>query len=281
MPDHDSEITTISPKPADWTEEHIARIWDWYSFNPYIKNLYFTFQEGRAIVKFLTATDKLHGNILDFGCGVGDLLALLLERGLSCHGAEHSEKSVEYVNQRFKDHPHWQECSLILNFKTDFPDSYFDLITLIETIEHIPDNRMHSLFFELKRLLKPEGTIIITTPYNENLEKELIYCPFCETIFHRWQHLKSFSEESMTKLISDQGLQSFFCKHLDFDQFISSPSLLPLKYLSLSKFYQWLRFKKCILSDRLFRKHYMQSCEFQHRLTMGNRRHLCTLTKKN
>lgn len=32
------------------------------------------------------------------------------------------------------------------------------------------------------------GALIITTPNEENLEDNMVYCPVSNTIFHRWQH---------------------------------------------------------------------------------------------
>jgi len=43
-----------------------------------------------------------------------------------------------------------------------FPDDYFDIVTLIETIEHLQDPD-HCLI-EVKRVLKPGGIFIVTTP---------------------------------------------------------------------------------------------------------------------
>jgi SAM-dependent methyltransferase len=275
------EEIMIVPKASDWTEDSISRMWDWHNSNSFSKRMYFSLMEGRAITNLLAATGMLHGNILDFGCGKGDLLTLLLEHPTFCYGVEHSEGSVAYVNQRFINHPNWQGATLIENNRTEYQDNFFNLIMLIETLEHISEERSLPLLIELKRILKPDGIIVVTTPFNENLDEEQVYCPFCETVFHRWQHLRNFSIESMKEQVSAGGLHSDFCKNLDFDQFQSSPSFLPLKYLSFSKTYQWLRFKKCQLIDFVVRRDFLKSQQFRYRAAMGNKRHLCAFLTKN
>ncbi len=269
------------PHAAEWTEERVGRFWDWHNAQPHSQNRYFSLMAGRAITNLLTATHLLHGNVLDFGCGTGDLLALLLERSSACHGVDHSPESVARVNQRFQGHPRWRGASPLKGQQTQYPDGSFDLITLIETLEHIPAEQSVPLLAELKRLLKPGGTVFVTTPFAEDLDQEQVYCPFCETAFHRWQHVRSFSVESMGQWLSANGWQSVLCKNIDLNQFESSPSLLPLKYLSPSKTYQWLRFKKCRWLDSLSHAPFLDSREFHYRSTMGDRHHLCTLLKKD
>ncbi|MCK9304074.1 MAG: class I SAM-dependent methyltransferase [Bacteroidales bacterium] len=62
----------------------------------------------------------------------------------------------------------------------DFPDSYFDYVTMLAVIEHIADPR--SIMKEIHRVLKPEGRLIFTTPkkqaeilirlYAKNIDEE-------------------------------------------------------------------------------------------------------------
>jgi ubiquinone/menaquinone biosynthesis C-methylase UbiE len=44
----------------------------------------------------------------------------------------------------------------------DFPDSFFDYITMLAVIEHISD--LQAIFKEITRVLRHEGKLIITTP---------------------------------------------------------------------------------------------------------------------
>lgn len=44
----------------------------------------------------------------------------------------------------------------------DFPDAYFDYVTMLAVIEHLSEPR--EILKEIARILKPEGHLIITTP---------------------------------------------------------------------------------------------------------------------
>ena len=44
---------------------------------------------------------------------------------------------------------------------------------------------------------------MVTTPNNEDLSKSLICNPIDGSLFHRWQHVRSWSKESLTKKLED------------------------------------------------------------------------------
>jgi 2-polyprenyl-3-methyl-5-hydroxy-6-metoxy-1,4-benzoquinol methylase len=267
------------PHAAQWNSDSIRRIWDWYTTDPYTRERYFSYTRGEALTRFIAATGHLHGNFLDFGCGQGDLLAHMLDRDIFCYGADHSPQTLAKVSERFRQHPHWRDCRLIDGDKTGFASGFFDVITLVETLEHIPADRLPSLFAELGRLVKPDGIVVITTPHNEDLSAEIIYCPFCESVFHRWQHLHSFTVDSLPALISSHGFQSLFCQNIDLDQLVLHASLFPLRYLNPAKLAQWALRKGRIALDRLFPRPFPLGRTVQYCQRVGNRRHLCAVIK--
>ena len=92
----------------------------------------------------------------------------------------------------------------------------FDLIIMIEVIEHLTDEVIESIFEELKPLLKQDGRIVLTTPNNEDLLKSTRYCPNCSTTFHEWQHIRSWNEESLQNFMNKMGFETDFIKITDF-----------------------------------------------------------------
>lgn len=46
--------------------------------------------------------------------------------------------------------------------KLDFPDTFFDYVTMLAVLEHI--SSLPPVFKEISRVLKPDGKLIITTP---------------------------------------------------------------------------------------------------------------------
>ena len=113
-------------------------------------------------------------------------------------------------------------CELIEKLPTNYEKDYFDLITFIETIEHLKDDMLESTLKEMKRILKPGGKIIITTPFNEKLIDNHVYCPFCDSEFHRMQHMRSFNVKTMEDLLIDKGFIKQYCNNVNFSKWDTS-----------------------------------------------------------
>lgn len=72
-----------------------------------------------------------------------------------------------------------------------FPSNYFDLVTAIEVIEHVEDGAEEEFLWELCRVLKKNGLLILTTP-SWNLK-----------LTHH--HFRHYSIERLTDLLTTQG----------------------------------------------------------------------------
>jgi SAM-dependent methyltransferase len=82
-----------------------------------------------------------------------------------------------------------------------FGDDTFDAIVSLETIEHVP--RPDLFIRELRRVLKPSGSLLVSTPNAE------------ETGGGNPHHLKEFSREEFVALVSDSGftVRKRFAQH--------------------------------------------------------------------
>lgn len=104
--------------------------------------------------------DRSDVEILDIGCGDGQFLQELdksLGRAYKYHGVDYSEykvKKAQVLPYEFR------RCNLEEGIPYD--DATFDLVYSGEVIEHIynPDYMLE----ECRRVLKPEGLLIISTP---------------------------------------------------------------------------------------------------------------------
>ena len=264
----------------DWTPEIVGRLWAWYGTNPYLENTYFSSMVGKGIINFLKETGKLKGSVLDYGCGRGHLLKHLLALDLDCYAADFSEESIEMLNEKFRGYQNWKQGTVISNLAIFYPDNFFDVICCTEVLEHLPTVSLHAAFTELKRVLKPEGIVIITTPFTENLEQSMGYCPFCQSEFHKMQHFRSFTIGDMESLLRDEGFKVVFCKNIDFEIFQMSFELPSFLYLNFEKIFAWIKIRKIRLMDKLFPLEFPQIREVEYKLNMGFGRHLCALATK-
>ena len=102
------------------------------------------------------------GRILDIGCGTYPLF--LLKTNFA-----HKYGMDQVVDDQ--SHARWHAdgiCFANYNLERDnrmlFEDDFFDVITMLAVFEHVePEKLVHQLT-EIRRILKPEGTFIMTTP---------------------------------------------------------------------------------------------------------------------
>ena len=64
-----------------------------------------------------------------------------------------------------------------------------------EVIEHIPKDNLNKSVSEIYRVLKKDGILLVTVPFNENLIDNVTICPECGHNFHRWGHHNSFTHK--------------------------------------------------------------------------------------
>ena len=97
-----------------------------------------------------------HARLLDVGCSSGAFLMTARKLGLETVGVEPSAEAAETARRA--------GLNVLTGFleAARFPDASFDAATLIEVIEHLRDPR--SLLAECRRVLRPGGILLITTP---------------------------------------------------------------------------------------------------------------------
>jgi SAM-dependent methyltransferase len=189
-----------------WTPEKIATTWDFFSESLGGSDLYFSAHAGRWIVKRVDREVGLsRKKVLDFGCGRGDLLAQLYARGIPAQGLEFSQESARSTTARFAGEPLFQG---VASTPDELVDSSFDVVLLVEVIEHLLDDQISSTLAEVHRLLAPGGRVVVTCPNTEKLADDSVRCPDCGAVFHRWQHVRSLDPRSISALFERRGFRT-------------------------------------------------------------------------
>lgn len=124
------------------------RVYNWES-----TRLYF-----EVIANSINSTFKPQ-RILDIGCAKGYLVYLFNEQGIDAYGVDISSYAISKAPEEIKDKLYTLD---IEEENLPFPDNLFDLITIVEVLEHL--NSFEHLIKEIKRILKKNGYILITTP---------------------------------------------------------------------------------------------------------------------
>ena len=102
-------------------------------------------------------TNRQNPSILDIGCGYGTRLALASKKGWQAFGVE----PLRYArSEARKRHP----GLYVTETAEEIPPHRFDLILILDVIEHLTDP--YELFWELasKGAIAPETIVVITTP---------------------------------------------------------------------------------------------------------------------
>lgn len=134
--------------------------------------------------------------VLDVGFGLGYGLNILAIKAKEMYGVDVDEKTYQYCqNTVVGRNPRLKKISLYDGYSLDYPDSYFDVLTCVDVIEHVED--YDKLIKEMLRVSK-KG-IFLSTP---NRRPE--YTNLDGTPKNYW-HLREWSFEEFDEIIQKHG----------------------------------------------------------------------------
>lgn len=121
----------------------------------------------------------------------------------------------------------------------DFPKNSFDVVTLLDVIEHVPRNSELQVFSEISRVLRPKGYLLLSTPFQywlSNLSDPAWY------FGHR-----HYSRKKLEQLLSNVGFKVKQCStHGGFWEAIAIWVLYIFKWIFHTKmpFEEWFDKKR-------------------------------------
>ena len=217
------QILKTHPQPT------LDKLGSYYEFEDYISHTdgkrtlfekMYHFIKRKAIrdkVKLINSYQPVKGRILDIGAGTGDFLLECKNQNWDILGIEPNDKAK----------------GIALGKGIKFGDTIeklesnsFDVITMWHVLEHVPD--VEHQVAELKRLLKPSGTIIIAVPNFKSYDAK--YYKEFWAAYDVPRHLWHFSKTAIEKLFDKQNMKLEDIKPMWFDSFYVS--LLSEKYKS-------------------------------------------------
>lgn len=222
MPEH-------HPHRVKWTDERVARFWDYLAQNDadeFLSEKCAPWLAGKLIA---AATPR---TAIDVGCGTGPLVTELTRRGVAASGVDTSPEVLAAARRRTPAATFYEGSAVSIPLK----DGCMDAATLIEVVEHLDDATLAGALAETRRILKPGGTLMITTPNDENLAASTRQCPECGCEFHFYQHVRSWTAASLADALRIAGFHDPVVRPVTpVERTSRAGRVLPLAYRALGR----------------------------------------------
>lgn len=220
---HDEKLDMLitSPQPS---LENLGKYYENLDYISHTDSKRSLFEKAYHFVKSIALKNKLNlinslqsnkGRILDIGAGTGDFLLVAKENGWQTIGVEPSEKAKAIAQKKGVS---------FVEQTSELENNSFDVITMWHVLEHVPnlDNQIK----ELKRLLKPNGSLIIAVPNFKSFDAKQYgnFWAAYDVPIHFWH----FSKTAIKKLFAKEDMELVKVLPMKFDSFYVS--LLSEKY---------------------------------------------------
>jgi len=150
---------------------------------------------------------KEEEKVLDLGCGTGRLYEIFSVQDGSASG----RKNIDYVGIDFSENliqiakerhgNHFQVADILM---LPFSDNYFDSVWSIAVLHHIPTDELRKrALSEIKRILKPNGRVIVTCWKIKSFFRKDIFIPFHGK--KRYYHV--FTKRELGNLFKQSGFK--------------------------------------------------------------------------
>ncbi|CAN7468560.1 methyltransferase domain-containing protein [Phyllobacterium sp. LjRoot231] len=144
--------------------------------------------------------------VLDVASGEGYGTAVMASRSRSIVGVDIAEDAIQYAQEKYAS---VKKATFQVGDVTslEFPANAFDVIVCYETVEHV--DAPSEAIDELRRVLRKDGKLIVSTPNKENYsnrfeydnpfhKKELDFIEFKAALESKFTHVRYFGQFSGT-----------------------------------------------------------------------------------
>lgn len=189
---------------------------DEYRYMYELEGRHWWFVSRRALaVRLIRSLGKRHPAILDAGCGTGWNLAEFGRLG-EARGIDVSAKAIEFCHRRGLRNV--TRCPVEA---MTVEDGAMDVVTCLDVLEHVPNP--HQALREIRRVLKPHGTLILMVP-----ALRLLWSQHDEALCH----LRRYDAADLREELEEAGFRLERMSHFFFTSFfIVAPIRLLRRFL--------------------------------------------------
>jgi 2-polyprenyl-3-methyl-5-hydroxy-6-metoxy-1,4-benzoquinol methylase len=221
--DETLDMLITHPQPS---LENLGKYYESEDYISHTDNKRSLFEKLYHFIKSIALKNKLNlinslqpqkGRILDIGAGTGEFLSVAKNNGWQTIGVEPSDRAKSIAINKGVS---------FVSATSELENHSFDIISMWHVLEHVPD--LDQQIKELKRLLKPTGTLIIAVPNFKSFDAKhygKFWAAF-DVPIHFWH----FSKTAIKLLFEKEEMKLEKVLPMKFDSFYVS--LLSEKYKS-------------------------------------------------
>lgn len=202
----------IRPRPSLYWDEMITN-------SPFSPSDSITRDRIKTVVKMVPINKNNKVIILDVGAGYGFLERQLTNiSNIEIHGIDTSSKAIERLKSMYKG-----DFKLGSALRLPYKKMTFDVVLLLELLEHFQPKNSLRVLKEARRVLKKDGFLIISVPINEGIKTMV------ELRENVSGHLRIYTEALILKELEICGF-------------------IPIKVVKLYAFKNFYTFKKILIN---------------------------------
>ena len=221
--DETLDMLITHPQPS---LENLGKYYESEDYISHTDNKRSLFEKLYHFIKSIALKNKLNlinslqpnkGRLLDIGAGTGEFLSVAKNDGWQTIGVEPSDRAKSIARNKGIS---------FVEATSELENHSFDVISMWHVLEHVPD--LNKQIKELKRLLKPTGTLIIAVPNFKSFDANhygKFWAAF-DVPIHFWH----FSKTAIQLLFEKEEMKLEKILPMKFDSFYVS--LLSEKYKS-------------------------------------------------
>lgn len=222
---HDETLDMLITHPQP-SIENLGKYYESEDYISHTDNKRSLFEKLYHFIKSIALKNKLDlinsqqsnkGRLLDIGAGTGDFLLVAKNNGWETTGVEPSDRAKAIAKNKGIS---------FVELTSELESHSFDVISMWHVLEHVPD--LEKQIKELKRLLKPSGTLIVAVPNFKSFDAKHYgkFWAAYDVPIHFWH----FSKTAIKLLFEKEAMQLEKVLPMKFDSFYVS--LLSEKYKS-------------------------------------------------
>ena len=222
---HDEVLDMLITHPQP-SLENLGKYYESEDYISHTDNKRSLFEKLYHFIKSIALKKKLNlinsqqsqkGRLLDIGAGTGDFLLFAKNDGWQTIGVEPNDRAKSIAKNKGIS---------FVEETTELESQTFDVITMWHVLEHVPD--LDKQIKELKRLLKPTGTLIVAVPNFKSFDAKYYgkFWAAYDVPIHFWH----FSKTAIQLLFKKEAMKLEKVLPMKFDSFYVS--LLSEKYKS-------------------------------------------------